>query len=113
MRSGKLRHRIAIETPTRTPDAGKGYSTSWATMSGGDVWAEITPLSSSDRFAQAHVYNGTTHTVTIRKLTGVDSTKRVKFGSRYFSINGVTNKDERGIEMQLSCEELKVTNQSA
>lgn len=113
MKAGKLRHRIAIEYPTRTPDAGKGYSTSWSTLSGGNVWAEIMPLSASDRYAQAHVYSGQTHTVRIRSLSTVLSNMRVKFGTRYFAIQGVTNKDERNVEMNLSCEEVKVTNQSS
>lgn len=114
MRAGKLRHQVTIEEPTRTPDAGKGYTTVWSALSGGtNIWASIEPLTSSDRFAQAHAYNGQTHTVTIRKLTGVLSTMRVKFGTRYFAIQGVTDTDERGIEQRLACEEVKVTNQSA
>ena len=107
MRAGKLRHQITIETPTRVPDGQKGYAISWATLA--DVWADIRPTSSSDRFGQSHVYNGTSHQIDIRALAGVTTKERIKFGSRYFTISGVVNEDERTRRMTLSCDELQPT----
>ena len=113
MKAGTLRHRVTIEKPTRTQLTGKGYTTIWNKIPGGDVWAEVRPLSSSDRFAQAHVSNSQTHIVRIRKIDDVASDMRVKFGSRYFAIQGITNRDERGIELELSCEEVDMRNTSS
>lgn len=107
MKAGKLRHYITIETPTRNGDGQKGYSFSWSTLA--DVWADIRPTSSSDRFSQNHVYNGTSHQVEIRSLAGVTTKERIKFGTRYFTISGVVNEDERNQRMTLSCDELQPT----
>ena len=43
---GRLRHRLTLESASRTPDGGGGASETWSTVT--EVWAEITPTSGAE-----------------------------------------------------------------
>ena len=103
MRSGLLRHEINVQTDTPSVDAMGGASQSWATTT--TIWARIEPISGTEDFNDDQTEATLTHRVTIRGDDAVGTVKRIKFGSRYFEVHGVRDKDERGIEKILLCEE--------
>ena len=66
MQAGKLRHRVVVETNTRTQDAQGQPVASWATAA--TVWASIEPLSGAERLQGAEVESTVTHRITMRYL---------------------------------------------
>jgi SPP1 family predicted phage head-tail adaptor len=105
--AGKLRHRVSIQAPVRTPGDGQGgYAPSWATIIGGDVWAEVVPLSGSEAFEAGAIFGHTTHRVTIRHKTGISGRHSILMGSRRLYVRSVVNRDERDRTIDLICEEI-------
>ena len=94
MQIGRLRHRIVIESQSLSTDSQGGSSRAWATRA--TVWSSITPLRSEERFYNEQLKLQTTHHILIRFRSDVDSTDRIKYGSRYFEIVSLKNIDEAG-----------------
>lgn len=103
MQAGKLRHEITIQSLTRTADEMGGGVDSWATFT--TSWASIEPAGSKERWFGQQIEANVTHRVRIRKQDGVTTKMRVLFGSRVFQIRGVQDFEERGIFLDLLCEE--------
>jgi len=103
MQIGKLRHRIEIERCTETPDATGHPVKAWANFA--SVWAEVLPLAGRELTSAKQIDAQATHQVNIRHCAGVTQAMRVKHGTRYFSINHVSDVEGRGREMQLLCTE--------
>lgn len=104
MSSGKLHHRITIETKTRTGDSGGGGSVAWTAVE--TVWADVTPISGFKRMQSEQMQARVTHKVTMRYRTDVDISMRLKWGTRLFSIRSAINDSERSVWLVLDCEEL-------
>lgn len=109
MKAGRLRHRISVQSVTRTADTtgGGGYSETWSTVPHGETWASVDPVSGSyaERVAGAKVAEVVTHIVRLRHLPNVTTDCRVLFGDRVFDVRGVSNIGERDRELLLACEE--------
>lgn len=105
MEAGQLRWRIAIQVKTRAADGQGGYTESWATITGGNVWASIEPASSRELFMAQQLQHVVTHKVTIRYVAGVTTAHQIVFGSRVFNIQSVLNTDENNRTLVLLCEE--------
>ena len=93
--AGLYRHRIIIEKPIETRDSQGGVIKSFSTLA--TVWAEVKPLNSKESIQGGQVDNRTTHFIKMRQqsVTTLDTTMRIKFGSRLFNLIGVRNIDER------------------
>lgn len=104
---GALRHQVAVQNPTRTPDGDGGYTESYAASSPSPVWAEIVPATPSaiERVAGNTIEAPVTHIVTIRTHSGVTTKTRLVFGSRTFFVRGIQRVNEVTEWMVLSCEE--------
>ena len=89
MRSGELKNSIELQSQVRTPDGLGGFSTSWLTTA--TVWAAIWPISAKETIEGARPVSAITHRIRIRYRNGVKASQRVKFGSKYFSIESVIN----------------------
>lgn len=107
MRAGDLRHLVVLESPPTAAD-----SVGWATgawTSRATVYAAIDPISGREALLAAQRQAQTTHIVKIRynsQVSGLDETWRIKYGSRYFRIEGRVNQSERDRNLELSCVEL-------
>lgn len=105
MRSGRLRHRIAIQAVTESRDANTGeVSESWATAA--TVWGAITPTSGGETWRNLQVQPTTTHVVEIRHYSGLTPRHRLQYDSRTLEIMHVTNVEERGRTMLVQCKEM-------
>jgi len=104
---GKLRHRIKIQTLTRSSDGQGGFSSSWTDLA--TVWADIKPTSSKERLYAQQLEYQRSHKVVIRYLAdltaGVTNTHRFTFDGRTFQIKGVRLLDEKKFWMLLDAEE--------
>lgn len=104
MRSGKLRHRINIESISETKDDFGGHS-----QSGNNVEtrsASIEPLSGRELTYAQGIASEASYKITIRWRDGIDTQHRIKFGNRIFHILAKLNTDERNRELILLCKEV-------
>jgi SPP1 family predicted phage head-tail adaptor len=105
MQAGRLRHRVTVQRATDSIDQYGDQTPTWTSL--GTVWASVEPLSGREYFAAAQMQSEVSTRIVIRPISGVTLTPkdRVKFGSRYFDIQSVINRDERNRELQLLCVE--------
>ena len=82
-----------------------GYTTVWTTITGGDVWARVEPLSGSEAYESGMVAQGISHRVVIRYRTGISGKLSVLFGTRRLYIRSATNRLERKEQLELMCDE--------
>lgn len=103
MRSGKLRHKLIIEsnTPTRSTKGEK--IDAWSTFS--TVWGSVEPISGKEYFAIDKINTDVDYRIKIRHLPGITSSMRVTFGTRSFDILSILNIMERNREIHLMCKE--------
>lgn len=101
LKAGNLRHRIAIQEQTQTPDGLGGFTLAWSDVTGlGSVPAAIWPLSSKEQLDAMKLESLATNRIRIRYRPGITSKNRILFGSRVFNILGAPiNLDERGRQL--------------
>lgn len=102
-------HLIQIENPgTPVPNGDGGFTTPYVAASPASEWAAIQPASARDleRVVAGTVLATATHLVTIPYRTDVTAQTQIVFGTRRFSVNGVTNPGERDIDLVLACTEV-------
>jgi len=109
MRAGRLRHLVQIQAPTETRGATGEVLETFATLSDGEVWAGIEPLSGRE-LTRAGA-EGSEHSVRIvcRYVGSVTTRCRVIFGARVFQVLAVINSSERGVDIELACKEVSTT----
>jgi len=106
MNAGKLNKRIRIEQQAANSPAKDEFgapSYSWGLFK--EVWAEITPVSGREFWAQQQAQSEITHRIRIRYLSGVLATMRITFGSRIFAIKHIIDTNERHRELVIMCVE--------
>jgi len=102
LRAGNLRHRIAIQTETSTPDGLGGFTLSWSDIPGmSAVPAAIWPLSAKESLDAMKLELTVTHKIRIRYRSGITAKNRIKFGTRIFNIISLINSDERNKMLDL------------
>lgn len=104
MRTGKLRHRVTIESlvegsPNRTatgrPDA------TWSTYL--TTWASIEPLRGRELIEAHAVQSKIAVRIRMRYRAGVTAAMRVVHGQVVYPIEAVLDIEARGIELHLMC----------
>lgn len=95
MTIGRMRHRVTLQTETRTADGGGGATIAWTDQA--TVWAEITPLSGSEQLRGMALEGRVTHRIRIRYRSDIAPTAawRVAYGARLFNVRAVLNENER------------------
>jgi len=105
-RIGAMRHRVTIEEPVRTSDAGGGAEITWQAVA--TVWAELQPRSGREVFESDQLGGRVTHDVRLRYRDGMTPKMRITHGGRVFDIRFVANVGERKEWLILACEERTV-----
>lgn len=108
MRGGRLRKRIIIEQPDRSSrDAHGAVSRVWQALA--TVWCAIEPIKGKESWQGMAVSPKTTHGITMRYFKALTADMRLKYAPpnnagapRIFNIEGILNKDERGIEHNIT-----------
>ena len=91
---GRLRHPLALQQATATPDGAGGFAESWTTVA--TVFGRIEPLR-ADSFSRAdQIMEEVTHRITIRHRANVSAGMRFSAGGRVFEIVTVHDPDETG-----------------
>lgn len=103
MRSGRLRHRLVLQSKVHTQDAYGDAVVSWSIEA--TVWGAIEPLSGKEYFSQQQVQAEAKVRIVIRHYSGIDTTWRVSHGGLYYDIEDVLNHDTRNRMITLMCRE--------
>lgn len=96
---GALRHEIALQSVTRTPDGAGGFTAAWDDTL--VTWAQITPRTGLKRSFAGKLEPIITHVVLMRYQPDVTTAQRIRFGARIFQIHAVINHDELDIFLEL------------
>jgi SPP1 family predicted phage head-tail adaptor len=111
MRAGRLRHRVTIQTPSRTRNGAGEQTVSWSDSA--TVSARVESLNGNEYENDKQMSADITHRVTIRwhPSVSVDATKRFKFvthsNTRYLQIIAANNPEEQDREIVCNCKEVK------
>jgi len=105
MRAGNLNSRIEIQDwqsvgQNAKAETEKAWITVW------QPWAEITDLNGRETYSGQQLRSDITHQVRIRYRQGITPAHRVKFGDRVLTIQSVTDPDNSGEMLLLSCIEV-------
>jgi len=98
---GKLRHRIAIESPTRSKNEFGEEVEGWSVLA--EVRASVEPLSGRELWQAQQVAAQVSHRVQIRYRPGVEPEQRVCHRGRHLEISVVRNIEERNEWLELLC----------
>lgn len=103
MSIGMMRHQVKLQSPSHTTDTGGGAAKTFTTLA--LLWANIKPVSGSEKVRQGKVQETVTHHITIRFRADIGTNYRVQYGTRNFNIRHIRNIDERDRYLLLICEE--------
>ena len=105
-RIGALRHRVTFQYLTRTTDGQGGFTSTWADMpSLPEVWGEVTPAKTYERFFSEQIQYQRSHQVIVRYRTDLTQEMRMLFDSRIFQIKGIRKPDERKFFLVIDLQE--------
>lgn len=108
---GQKRHLITLFTDgPAVPDGDGGFTQPPIPLDPASRYAEIKPATARDleRVAAGTVLSTASHVVTMDYHAGVNTKTRIGFGSRTFSVTGVSNPEERNIDTVCVCVEMVV-----
>lgn len=108
MRPGS--HRITLQVRGPGKDASGARVDAWASVPGGELWADILPMGGRERMVAQASQSELTHTVTIRYQTAFSdprymATLRILYGSRIFNIHAAIDLGEQHKWLELSVSE--------
>ena len=102
---GKLRHRITIQTATITRSDRGAEVLSWTDTA--TVYADIRTVGGQEQVLANQLETATLlHTITIRYRGNLTPKQRIKWGTRYFAVEAIIERDNRMRTMDISCREL-------
>lgn len=103
MRAGELRHRLTLQEPGQARNSFGDMVTTWTDVA--TVWGAV-EWAGGRRYLEAAQLNAEVQgVVRIRYRADIDTTWRVKFDSRLFTILSMSNYRERGEELWLNIKE--------
>lgn len=95
--AGRLRHRVTLQSLTRTQEANTGaVIETWVNM--GTVWAGVEPLSVRDFVSADTRQSQIVARIVMRPVAGMDETWRVVHGTKIYQIAGILPDQDSGIE---------------
>jgi SPP1 family predicted phage head-tail adaptor len=102
---GLMRQRLSLEGATESTDESGALQTTWSRVT--DVWGQIVPASSGERFVADRQEETITHRILTRWRADVQSGMRFRLGGRSFVIRAAFDPDERQRVLICRCEEIK------
>lgn len=103
MESGKLRHRVQIQSATEARDAHGQMIKTWTLVA--TVWARIEPLRGKE-YIEAQASTATvTHKIKMRHRT-LTVGQRLVHAARTFNIENIINPNELDVLLEVMCTEV-------
>jgi len=107
MQAGELNKRIILQYTTKVPDGMGSFTETETWTDAATVWAAIWPLSVNERIMSKQLSGELTHRIRIRYRRGIRTSHRIKFGERYFNIDGPPiNPNERNEYLDIMAKEV-------
>ncbi|MCP4934297.1 MAG: phage head closure protein [bacterium] len=103
MRAGALRHRVILESATKTSDGGGGSMIFWEQEA--TLWVAIKPLSGRELLSAGQFSSRLTHQITLRYISQILPEMRFRKGNRIFAIRAVLDVEEKQRWLRALCEE--------
>ena len=105
MRSGRLRHRLSLQSPTHTNTSVGTIVTTWGTVA--TIWGSIEPLRVGSRefYDSALINSEVMGKIITRYTSDVEPNYRFVFGTRIFSIITIQDIMTRNREMEFEIKE--------
>jgi head-tail adaptor len=105
---GQRPHQVVFEQPGDPVADGKGGYTEGAATPIATLFVRIAPASAGDmeRVAPGTVLSHASYVVSAPYHAGLTTRARMRYHGRAFSVMGVTNLEERNVELRLVCEEV-------
>tara|TARA_Y100000004_G_scaffold134134_1_gene151630 strand:- start:437 stop:766 length:330 start_codon:yes stop_codon:yes gene_type:complete len=100
---GRLRSKVELQSPTSTDDGGGGCTETWSTLA--EIFADIRPSTGNETYRQGKVQETVSHKIFIRHREDINTSYRIKFGTRLFNIKNILNIDERSRFLEISANE--------
>lgn len=103
------RHLVLLQNPgPSVPDGEGGYTQTWTDLIPPTLYVQIVAATARDleRVAAGTVLSTATHIVTGPYHPDVTTQTRILFADRIFNVTGVSDPEERQIEMVLVCVEV-------
>ena len=105
--SGQLNRKVTIAAITHAPDAYGQPQPTWAAVLT-NVWASIHSASGKQIYAASGFVSQLSHVITVRYTeTPILPDMHVRYGTRSFIVQAVSNVDEANVQLQLLCLELR------
>ena len=101
---GAMRQRMVLLVPQDVADGIGGQTRSY--VAGASIWAEIVPLSGTDRFIAGRMEQSVTHRILIRYRADVTGASRLALGARVFIVHAAIDPDSRRRFLDCRCEEI-------
>jgi len=110
---GDRPHRVTLQDPGEAmPDGVGGFTEGWSDLNPPAIYVRIQNASIADleRVTAGTVVTSATHIISGPYHPGVSTRTRLRFidlqgRTRYFNVTGIGNRDERNVDMVLTCEE--------
>jgi SPP1 family predicted phage head-tail adaptor len=102
---GVMRQRLSLDAAIESSDESGALQTTW--LAQGDLWGQIAPASSGDRFVADRQEETITHRIFIRWRGDVQSGMRFRLRDRTFLVRSAFDPDERQRVLICRCEEIK------
>jgi SPP1 family predicted phage head-tail adaptor len=104
MEAGKLRHRIAIQKKTVSPDTEGIPMETWNDFA--VMWSAVNPLSGKEFWEAQAVNQANIVRFRIRYISGIHSSMRIVYNNRIFQILSIIDVEERHQELQIMGQEV-------
>jgi len=101
MRSGRLRHRLVLQSKSEARDSYGAVPITWTTED--TVWGGIEPLTGKELFVQQQVQSEASVRIVLRSRSGIDPSWRVVNGGEVYAIDSVLDDDESAHFTTLMC----------
>ena len=105
IKTGDLRHRLALQSNTPTISAGGSQTDSYATYA--TVWGSLRPIRGQELINAQQISAEVTSKATIRYNSAVIPTDRIVFESRTLEIVDIIDFDEMHIFQEMTLKEIK------
>jgi SPP1 family predicted phage head-tail adaptor len=102
---GALDQWVRFERPVRTSDPAGGSTVTWQEVA--TVWADVAPLSASERSAGGKIEAANMYRIRIRRLAGLDAQMRLIWlsnGDAALNIRGLNDPGPRAPMQELTAE---------
>lgn len=102
-------HRVSFQNPgPAAPDGEGGTVPSWTDLTPPALSVKIAPATAAnlERVTSGTVLATATHVITGPYHPQVTTQTRILFNGRQFSVTGVSNREERNVDMTLVCKEV-------